>query len=221
MAFTEKSLDFLFENHKNDSKLWFTEHKDIYQKEVVEPFKELVVQLAPIMEEIDDEIVCTPKKISRIYRDARYAQGKSIFREGLWISIARKKEPFVCIPEFYFEFSPNGYGWGCGYYHASAASMNAIRKLILAKDKTAYDAFKAYEKQNKFHMWGDLYKRNHYPDESEKLCNWLNRKTISLSYEGEDINEFYSENLAQIIGNDFKSIKAVYMLFLKAEQIKE
>ena len=220
MAFSEKSVGFLFENHSRNSKIWFNEHKDTYQQEVVAPFAELVTKLTPVMEDIDSEIICTPKKISRIYRDARFSKGKSIFREGLWVSIQRKKEPFVCIPEFYFHFSPNEFGWGCGYYHASTQSMEAIRKLILAGDKVAEDAIKAFNKQKKFYMWGDLYKKNHYPEQSDELCSWLNRKTICLSYDGKDASELFSENLADIIAKDFKSIAPVYKLFIKAESIK-
>ena len=48
-----------------------------------EPLGELVTELAPIMAKIDKMIICDPKRISRIYRDARYAKD-SVFRDEVW-----------------------------------------------------------------------------------------------------------------------------------------
>ena len=41
MAFSAKTLDFLFENRLQDSRDWFLDHKDTYQAVLLEPMKDL------------------------------------------------------------------------------------------------------------------------------------------------------------------------------------
>ena len=107
MPFSAQSLDFLFENMLNDSKLWYNEHKEDYKKLIVQPFAELVNEMTGTMLEIDEQFICDPKKISRLYRDARYARGKSIFRDYVWYSFRHPKGE-APLPEFYFSISPTG-----------------------------------------------------------------------------------------------------------------
>ena len=90
MGFTQGTIDFLFENRLHDSREWFGEHKQDYKALVTEPLGELVTELAPIMAKIDKMIICDPKRISRIYRDARYAKD-SVFRDEVWYTFARER----------------------------------------------------------------------------------------------------------------------------------
>jgi uncharacterized protein (TIGR02453 family) len=219
MPFSKKTIDFLIENRLNDSKVWYQEHKEDYKKYVAEPFSEFITSLQPTINEIDSEIICNPKRFSRLYRDARFSKGGSIFRDNMWCSFERRTEQFKAIPSFYFEISPNGFDYGCGYYMASTAIMNVLRELILKNDKSYKEAINAYESQNTFQLAGDLYKKNRYPEQSERLCNWLNRKSIYLSCKSTDIDMFYSDKLSNMIAEDFKKIAPIYHFFMKADEL--
>ena len=218
MNFSARSLDFIFENMLNDSKVWFSEHKEEYKQCIVLPFQELITALTPAMLEIDEKLICDPKKLSRIYRDARYAKGKSIFRDYVWYTFSRTRDMYKSLPGFYFSISPGGFDYGCGYYYASTESMEEIRSLILKNDKSFSAALKAYKEQQVFSLFGDMYKRNHFPDESPEKQEWLNRRTIHLSCESKDFGLLFSDGLAEKIAADFKAIAPVYHLFMKAEE---
>lgn len=219
MAFSQKALDFLFENHLNDSKTWYQEHKSEYKQYVAEPFSEFIKELQPTIKEIDSQLICDSKKISRLYRDTRFAKGGSIFRDNMWCSFSRTNESYESLPAFYFDFSPKGFSYGCGYYVASTASMNTIRTLILNNDKSFQKALKAYESQETFQLGGDFYKKNRYPEQSEKLYNWLNRKTIYLFCTSTDVDMFCKDNFAEKIAEDYKKIAPIYHFFMKAEEL--
>lgn len=219
MGFSTKTLDFLFENSLHDSREWYNEHKPDYIKHVVEPFHELVTELTPTMLEIDDKLICNPKKLSRLFRDARFSRGKSIFRDDVWYSFMRRKEPFQSVPEIFISVSPNSFCYGCGYYSASFESMEAIRSLILNNDISFKKALKAYESQSTFTMEGDLYKKNKYPDKTEKLCNWLNRKSIYFIRNCTDFNILFDESFADNLKAEFSSIAPIYQLFIKGEEL--
>lgn len=219
MPFSKKTTDFLFENRLNDSKAWYQEHKKEYKQYVAEPISELITALQPTINEIDSEIICNPKRFSRLYRDARFSKGGSIFRDNIWCSFERRTEQFKSMPSFYFDISPNGFEYGCGYYMASTATMNALRELILTNNKAFQAAINAYESQNTFVLAGDLYKKNRYPNQSDRLSNWLNRKSIYLFCRNNDMDMFCSDKLSEIIAEDYKKIAPIYHFFLKAEEL--
>ena len=221
MPFSSKTPEFLFENHAHDSKEWFREHKGNYEKYVKEPFGEFVAAIEPTMREIDEKICCDPKRLSRIYRDPRYSKGQSIFRNYAWYTFSRTREEATTTPCFYFGVSPNGFEYGCGYYRASTASMNAMRKLILDNDGSFEKANTAYLSQNTFIMGGERYKKDRFPDESEEKKLWLNQRSIFFSYESNDFKIMYGKDLYKIVAKDFLSIAPVYEMLMKAEQIKE
>lgn len=218
MPFSAKSLDFIFENYMNDSKAWFTEHKEDYKKYVTEPFAEVINGLTETMLEIDGELLCDPKKISRLYRDARYAKGKSIFRDYVWYTFGRPRAEGGAMLGFYFSISPNGFDYGCGFYSASSSVMENYRRLILENDKSFRKALEAYKSQNVFTLYGDLYKRNRYPEESEEKQDWLNRKNIGLSCESKDFELLFGDKLIKKLADDFKSIAPVYHFYLETEK---
>ncbi|MFT3951017.1 MAG: DUF2461 domain-containing protein [Oscillospiraceae bacterium] len=217
MAFSVQTLNFLFENRLHDSRDWYNEHKDDYRAYVAAPFSALIEAFAPTMAEIDAEIVCNPKKFSRLWRDARFAKGDSLFRDNVWCSFGRKKEPFEMVPEFYFELSPNGFSYGCGYYAAGTKTMEAMRGMILSGDKTAKAALSAYAAQRVFTLGGELYKKNRYPDAEEVAATWLNRRSVYLFAGGKDFDLLFSEALAEKIAADFRAIAPVYRMFRAAE----
>lgn len=218
MAFTVKALAFLDENYVRNDREWFKEHKQQYNELVIKPFCELLEKLAPLMEKTDSELVCTPKCISRIYRDARYVKGGAIFRDSVWCSIRHKRSAYELIPEFYFYLSVNGYGYGCGYYKTTTAAMEQLRKMAFEGDKVFTAARRAFEKQDSFYLAGEMYKKDHFPQADKKLWDWVNRKSICLCRDCTDAKLLFSDELFETVERDFESIVPVYRLFNEMEK---
>ena len=96
MPFTDETLEFMVRNKLTDSREWFHEHREEYEKLVVEPPAERVTELAAAMAEIDPAIMCIPKvgkSISRIWRDTRPGPELPIFRDVMWLILVRSKQP--------------------------------------------------------------------------------------------------------------------------------
>ncbi|MDE6593974.1 MAG: DUF2461 domain-containing protein [Oscillospiraceae bacterium] len=212
-----KLLDFLFENRLNDSKVWFGEHREEYKEFVEAPVKELSQALLPVITGIDDKI--DKVHVSRIYRDARFCKGKSIFRENMWCSYSRVKDLYKALPAFYFDISANGFEYGCGFYSASTECMNALREMILANSPLYAEAEEALKKQRTFELYGDMFKRDRYPEESEEKKKWLNRKTVGVTALLTDWELIFSDKLAAKVGRDFKKIAPVYKFILQAGEM--
>ena len=221
MNITPQALDFLFENRLKDSKEWYKEHKDIHTKFVVEPFREFVVNITPYMSEIDPAIICNPKKISRIYRDARFSKDKSIFKDNQWCCFmnSERKELYEGLPSFFFDFSPRGFKYGCGYYKAGKSSIEALRSLVLKKDKTYLAARKAVESDSRYILDCNPYKKDHFPEADEIDRSWLNIRDFCVLIDSTDFYLLFSDNLADEIGKEFIKLKPVYDFLMKAESI--
>lgn len=221
MNITPQALDFLFENRLKDSKEWYKEHKDIHTKLVVEPFREFVVNITPYMNEIDPAIICNPKKISRIYRDARFSKDKSIFKDNQWCCFmnSERKELYEGLPSFFFDFSPRGFKYGCGYYKAGKGSIEALRSLVLKKDKTYLAARKAVESDSRYILDCNPYKKDHFPEADKIDRSWLNIRDFCVLIDSTDFDILFSDNLADEIGKEFIKLKPVYDFLMKAESI--
>lgn len=216
MPFSQRSVDFLFENRLHDSREWFNEHREDYRIYVTEPMKELILELAPTILKIDPLIEINPARISRLYRDMRL-HPDSIFRDHIWYTFSRTREQYHALPGFYFSIGAAGISYGCGYYCASAGSMNALRSLMLAGDDSFRQAFLAVEKQKTFSLYGDMYKRSKFSDQPEELRRWLDRKDIGLSCDTNDPGVMFSEKLAKKVASDFRRIAPFYDFCMKAE----
>lgn len=217
MAFTLKALEFLDENYVRNDRQWFKQHKADYEELILKPFTELLKTLEPLMADVDPGLICTPKCISRIYRDARYVKGGAVFRDSLWISVRRPREAYALVPEYYFYMGTQGFGYGCGYYRTSTGVMQQLRDMALAGDKVFKAAKKAYEQQDRFYLSGEMYKKNHFPDAKPELWDWLNRKSICMCYDGTDSSELFSEGLFEKVAADYQLLTPVYRLYTEME----
>ena len=219
MPFSQQTIDFLFENRLHDSKPWFLEHKGDYERFVKEPFAELLSDLAPTMNKIDSGIICDIKKLSRIYCDARYAK-QSVFRDEVWYTFSRPRQSaYDGHPGFWFAIQPTGINYGAGYYCADGSIKQAIRSMILNDDPAFKEAFLALSGQRTFVQYGELYKKNHFPDQPPEKCDWLNRKEYGVMFHTDDPAIMFSEGLSRRIARDFKKIAPLYAFFVKAEQL--
>ncbi len=216
MPFSQSSIDFLFENRLHDSKEWFNEHKADYKVLVTEPLSQLVLDLTPTMTKIDKLIVCDPKRISRLYRDARL-HPDSIFRDHVWYTFSRTREQYMALPGFYFSVGAGGMEFGCGFYCAKPATMEALRQLILSDDDSFKKAFLAVKSQKTFGLYGDLYKRSKFPDQPPEKRDWLDRRGIGLTGSITDPNLMFTDKLSSYIAKEFKKIAPFYELCMKAE----
>lgn len=221
--FSQKTIDFLVENRLMNSKAWYGEHKDEYRRYVLEPMAELVTALAPTILGIDEKLICEPKvdrSISRIYRDTRFSKDKSLYRDNAWCVFIRDKKLYEGPPAFFFEISPGGFRYGCGYYEASSASIESVRRLILAGSPIFRQALGAYENQSLFNIEGEYYKKSKYPEQPENLRKWLDAKGFSLIHNSTDFDVLFSESLPDTLSKGFKILEPVYGFLMKAEEEK-
>ena len=222
MPFSAKGLDFLFENRLNNSKPWFDEHKNIYEDEIRKPLLQLVEDLTPTMQKIDGEFIIEPRRaISRVRRDTRYTHDKSIYRSNMWFTFMRDKKLYKGIPAFFFDLSPKGFSYGCGYYYASTQTMVSMRRLIMENHPMFLKAKKSFDGQKVFALHGEMYKRPRHTEYTADLQQWLDRRSISFNHHCEDFDLLFSDGLAERLKADFPLLTDIYHFMMLVEEQRQ
>lgn len=218
--FSQRTLDFLYFVNKENSKQWYQDHKDDYKTYVTDPMKNMILEMAPTMNQIDPMLLTDPKQImSRIFRDMRFNPEGLLYRDHIWFTFMREKKVFNGFPGFFFEISPYKVTWGCGFYQASAAAMKIYRDMIVENNPLFQSAIEAFEKQNIFVLEGDDFKTNKYDNYPENIQKWLNKKTVCLIAYSNDIDLFLSDKLPAYIAKSFMDVKPIYDFFIAAENL--
>lgn len=220
--FSQKTLDFLFENRLHDSRTWFGEHKQEYQSYVIAPLRQLVLDLTPTMLELDPHFTTEPRvdrTICRIWRDTRYTKDPSLYRDHMWIIFKRGGRMHgTDYPGMYFEINLDGFSYGCGFYHASTPFLQHMRTKILQGDPDFQKAQAAYLQQRVFQMEGECFKRPHYGDRPPEEQLWLERRNISFNGTSHDFPLLFSPDLSKKVAEDLRLLFPVYRFLLSTAE---
>lgn len=217
--FKPEMLDFLAENHIRNDKTWYDKHKPVYQKLVVEPFHQLIEEMADTMLSIDPQFVTIPNKsLSRVRRDTRFTKNKDLYRDHAWIVF---RHPHCRLGDslcYYFEIEQDGWGYGVGYHDFPRPVRDEYREMILHQDVHYLAGRKAIEQTPAFSLYGACYKRLPFPDAPQEEQIWLNRKNIGAAFRSDDYSALFDGTFYDIMIDNIKRIAPFYNFLRVAEE---
>ena len=116
MTFTGISLaalDFYEDLEADNSKAFWTAHKQVYEESVRAPLEALVLAL---------EARYGPAKLFRPYRDVRFSKDKTPYKthQGAWFGESSR----------YLQVSAAGLRLAGGYWHTSSAQVDRLRRAV-------------------------------------------------------------------------------------------
>jgi uncharacterized protein (TIGR02453 family) len=126
-GFPEEALDFYDDLELDNTKSYWTAHKDVYETSVKAPMIELTGAL-------EEEF--GPAKIFRPYRDVRFAKDKTPYKthQGAYVASGSGSG-------WYVQISAAGLYTAVGYHEASSEALATIRRAI-ADDRSGEDLSK-------------------------------------------------------------------------------
>ena len=183
-GFSTAASDFLWGIRFNNHRGWFMEHKQEYLSLVQQPLKELAQEVFDRFTEKYPDLGMELHG-SRIYRDARRLHGRGPYKDHLWFSIRRPAAShWTERPVFWFEISPEGYGFGMGMWMAKPFTMECYRKELLEHPESLLPLAERLEAQEKFVLDSPEYKRPKACTPDGVFAKWSKRKGFSISFEG-------------------------------------
>jgi uncharacterized protein (TIGR02453 family) len=123
-GFPEAALDFYDDLEMDNTKSYWTAHKDVYESCVRAPMVELTSAL-------EEEF--GPAKVYRPYRDVRFSNDKTPYKDHQGAYVASSSGS-----GWYVQLSSAGVFVAVGYYDPSSETLSAIRRAI-ADDRSGTD----------------------------------------------------------------------------------
>ena len=206
-----KTQEFLWGIRLNNEKSWFAANKPTYLEKVYNPMKELGRELWRLMEA--EHGLGTELHVSRIYRDARRLHGKGPYKDHLWLSLRLGAKDWTGTPTFYFEISPECWGYGLVCSFGRADFMRAFRAAVLA-NPAGFDAMaQGLIDHGNFVLAGDEYKKPPMEAPTELSAPWFKKKFIWFVHEEMWNDRVSAPDLAEQVFREMSREVELYKFF--------
>ena len=210
-GFTKQTADFFWELAFHNERPWFLAHKEQFERFVNAPFKALAHD---VYEELGRRVPDGEFSVhlSRIYRDARRLFGRGPYKDHLWFSVT-PAEAQRDGPTLWFEISPSEYSYGCGFYGATPAQMEAFRRSIDANPARFLRLAKAMQRAG-WSVDGPSYARPKKKLADPLLNAWYNLKWAGLSKSFDWGEAGYAPDLPQAVAEAFAQLMPMLRYFM-------
>lgn len=210
-GFTDNTLRYFLDLRFNNSSEFFHATHDQYLEYVQKPFYDLIEDLSPLMREIDPLMEVRPSRcLSHIHRDTRFTKDKSPYRDHLWFLFRRASEPREKSLNYFFEFGPETFGWGMGFWGENREVLDIFRKKIIA-DPDEVRSILPSQDSSKLVLDGSIHKRIKIPDEvPDDLKRWYIIKEMYICHESPVFSNAFEAKLADSISKDYLLLAPLY-----------
>ncbi|MCU7834903.1 MAG: DUF2461 domain-containing protein [gamma proteobacterium symbiont of Taylorina sp.] len=137
-GFSQDVIHFLQKIKHNNNKLWFDQHYDFYQREILEVSRDLVEALGESLYDIAPGINVVPKVNGSIYRfsrDARFSKDKTPYKTHLSYLFWQGALKRTRCPGFYLAIRPQYIQIGVGINHFTPEYLTAWREQCARPEK--------------------------------------------------------------------------------------
>ncbi|MCX6140844.1 MAG: DUF2461 domain-containing protein [Candidatus Kapabacteria bacterium] len=141
---SKEFFTFFTQLEKNNTKVFFDEHRAQYERFVKDAFKGLAQELIDRVRTIEPTLQLDAKDaIYRINRDIRFSSDKTPYKTHVSAHINLKGKKAMGFPGFYFEIGAKGGAVGGGAYMPEKEELAAIRDLIMHEGKSLHKLLKS------------------------------------------------------------------------------
>jgi uncharacterized protein (TIGR02453 family) len=128
-GFPPDGIQFMRGLARHNNREWFLPRKPIFEEKVRQPMRQLVEAVNAAMKSFAPEYVADPDKaIYRIYRDTRFSQDKTPYKDRIAASFPRRGLPGGA--GYYFAVSHKVVAIGGGIYMPAPETLFAIRNHV-------------------------------------------------------------------------------------------
>jgi uncharacterized protein (TIGR02453 family) len=125
-GFPAEGLAFFASLQRNNRREWFQPRKQIFDDQLKQPMRELVVAVNGALQRFAPDYVNDPEKaIYRIYRDTRFSNDKTPYKDHIAASLPRRGVKGSA--GFYFAVSHKEFAIGGGIYMPEKETLAALR----------------------------------------------------------------------------------------------
>jgi uncharacterized protein (TIGR02453 family) len=182
--FTPATFKFLRALARNNNREWFLKHKAEYERDVRDPFLQLITDMQAPLAKISKHFRADPRKnggsLFRIYRDTRFSGDKEPYKPWASARFFHERRHEIPAPSFYIHIQPGDCFIGGGIWHPEADALKRIRAFIADNPAAWKRATQSKTFREHFEFWGESLTRppRGYDPEHE-LIGDLKRKDFA------------------------------------------
>lgn len=206
---------FFWEITFQNDRAFFEENRTRYEEAVKKPMLALAAALADTALEVDENFYTRPAAVvSRIRRDTRFTQDKSLYRDHVFMTFKYKGQRTSECFVLYTEFERNAYGYGLGMHSPAPAFMAELRKRILTRPELFLSLVHSEAFASRFTLMGSDYARPKHPEAPEALQPYLNKRNMSFSFSSGELERTMQPALVNEIREGFRLLRPVYRFIM-------
>jgi uncharacterized protein (TIGR02453 family) len=191
-VFSQETFRFFRDLGRNNKKVWMDANRDRYQAAVVQPFRRLLGELAPVVLTLDDRFDATGRtgaNFSRINRDIRFARDKTPYRTQMYLKFQQPLPGDRESGQLYVGLSTDTVTAGFRVYSGPKRKESTLALVaeprVLAKPKWVTDQKRRLGKKYDSYWYttekGNWTKHDGWPVQPEnwkKIQGWIVRRKM-------------------------------------------
>ncbi len=133
-GFPRETLHFLQGIERNNNRAWFEQHRDDYQKNLLEPAQDFVVALGSLLRRLSPDVHAEPKinaSIRRMNRDIRFSRDKRPYKDHLDLWFWQGEDPSAEHPGYFFRLTAKSLLLGAGMHMFEKPVLERYRRDVL------------------------------------------------------------------------------------------
>ena len=162
-GFKKEGIKFLKELEKNNSKVWFENHRHIWEKEIHIPNKKFIEDMGETLQILVPTIKAQPKvsgSLFKIYRDVRFSKDKTPMKDKIGLLFWQGLGHRMQSSSFYMHYTKQSYFVAAGIRGFKAPLLKTYRKYMQnEKNRESLDLILKNLKQKGYDSTQEKYKR--------------------------------------------------------------
>lgn len=202
-GFPEEALDFFEGLEADNSKAYWTDHRDSYERAVATPMRSLIAALAPEF---------GTAKFFRPYRDVRFGKDKTPYKTHAAAVVGGDGGA-----AHYLQVSADGLLIAGGYWFCTTAQARVLRDA-LADDSTGPAAVRVLNRLQRdgFRIGGAELKRIPKPwNDDHPRAVWLRRKALSASIHHEPAEWLHTATVYDRVTEGWRAVEPLNRWLVK------
>lgn len=132
--FSPATFRFLRALERNNNRAWFKAHQPRYERDVREPFLQLIADLQAPLAKISTHYRADPRKVGgslfRVQRDTRFSHDKAPYKPWAGARLFHERRREIAAPSFYLHIAPGDCFIGAGLWHPENHTLRNVRNFI-------------------------------------------------------------------------------------------
>jgi uncharacterized protein (TIGR02453 family) len=219
-GFSKQTITFFRKLAQNNTKMWFDQNKEMYEREVMVPSRDFILAMGAGLKKIAPGVQADPrvnKSLFRLNRDIRFSHDKTPYKTHLGIWFWEGSRPRMECSGFYFHLEPQRFMLGVGLYEFPKDMVESYRQSVVhpLHGPALTKAIAAIKRNKHYTIGGQHYKKipQGY-DPTHKNAEFL---LYAGLYAGMDLpisKELFSEGVVDLCFEHYKRMLPLHLWLL-------